>query len=599
MSEVYVGETPVEIILGDITAETTDAIVIPNNANLNQDFGVAKHILTSAGTTVKEECARLCKLPNDGCVVTGPGNLKSKIIIHLINVKPELITPYLINSFKACEQRHLDSISIPAIGTGSAKLDPQSSIKAILRAIEEYLVNPVHHVEPTTRSSVSRIRIVVFDLAVYREYIEFYRTYKINYSHFTAFGKTIELVKGDITDQPVDCIVNLANRTLDQKIGVSKAILAAAGKVVEKECKRIGRLRGGEVAITSGGNTKSKYIMHIIGPKAIPAFEPSVDRILQACHLNQFKSVAVVAIGTGINKIDPEESIKAILKSTVKHLSEIALPTLEIISIVVIQEEVYKPYLKVFLEHCTEMQERQREEHLLRAINAKVIIPYPATWTNPGIKQYEEIPLNKSSAEYKEVEKTFLQTSGSLLTVVQVTRIQNKKLWQSFSLKKQTVDQNNPGVDNVKHLYHGTAFENIHNITHGGFNRIYCGKNGTYNGKGTYFAVRSDYSCHDKYSAPDQDGCKRIFQTAVITGRYCKGDKSLREPPYINEQTKDQRYDSVVDDMQKITYFVVFHDDYAYPEYLITFKPWAVPSLLTLPRYKYNIQQNLKQIKDG
>lgn len=60
-----------------------------------------------------------------------------------------------------------------------------------------------------------------------------------------------------------------------------------------------GKLRGSEVAITSGGNTKSKHIMHIIGPGAIPAFEPSVDRILQACHLKQFKSVAIVAIGTG------------------------------------------------------------------------------------------------------------------------------------------------------------------------------------------------------------------------------------------------------------------------------------------------------------
>ncbi|XP_040213939.1 protein mono-ADP-ribosyltransferase PARP15-like [Rana temporaria] len=573
MGEVVVGETPVEIILGDITAETTDAIVIPNNATLNQDYGVSKHILASAGTAVKEECARLCKLPNDGCVVTGAGNLKSKIIIHLIDVKPEHITPYLKKSFKACEQRHFHSISIPAIGTGSGNLDPQNSIKAILRAIEEHLINPDDQVESTTVSSVSRIRIVVFDLAVYQEYLKFYQTYKINYSHFTAFGKTIELVKGDITDQPVDCIVNLANRTLDQKIGVSKAILAAAGKVVEEECKRIGKLRGSEVAITSGGNTKSKHIMHIIGPGAIPAFEPSVDRILKACHLRQFKSVAIVAIGTGINKIDPEESIKAILNSTVKHLSEIALPTLEIISIVVIQEEVYRPYLKVFLQHCTEMQEWKREEHILRAINAKVIIPYPKTWTNSGKTEYEEIILDKSSAEFKEVEKKFLQTSGRLLRVVQVARIQNKKLWQSFSLNKQTVDQNNPGVDNVKHLYHGTAFENIHNITHGGFNRIYCGKNGTYNGLGTYFAVRSDYSCHDKYSAPDLDGCKRVFQTAVITGKYCKGDKSLREPPYVNEQTKDRRYDSVVDNMQKITYFVVFHDDHAYPEYLITFKP--------------------------
>ncbi|XP_040213942.1 protein mono-ADP-ribosyltransferase PARP14-like isoform X3 [Rana temporaria] len=511
MSEVVLGNTSVEIKLGDITSESTDAIVNLTNATLDQDFGVSKNILASAGPRVKAECASLCKFLNDGCVVTGAGNLQSKMIIHLIDVQPANITQFVKKSLKACKHHRLHSISLPAIGTGSAKLDPQSSIQAIMKGIEEFLLDPVELFKP---ASISTINIVVLDLDVYCGYLRFFQNYKPNYFQFTVLGKKIELIKGDITDQAVDCIVNLANQTLNQKSGVSGAILSAAGKTVEEECKRIGQIL-----------------------------------------------------------IDPEESIKAILESTFKYLSEMLLPNLETISIVVIQENIYKTYLKVFVEQCRQFEEQQRKGKIQRAIQAQVIITYPPTWTNPGIEDFEEISLDTTSEEYRTIKKYFLDTSRHLYNNVQITRIQNKKLWQSFSLNKQMMDQKNPGLENIRHLYHGTTVNEIHNISHGGFNRNYCGKNGTVCGYGTYFAVKSEYSCNDQYSAPDKNGYKHVFQAAVIIGRYCKGDQSLLEPPYIDAQAKKQRYDSVVDNVQNITYFAVFHDDHAYPEYLIKFKP--------------------------
>ncbi|XP_040213941.1 protein mono-ADP-ribosyltransferase PARP15-like isoform X2 [Rana temporaria] len=570
MSEVVLGNTSVEIKLGDITSESTDAIVNLTNATLDQDFGVSKNILASAGPRVKAECASLCKFLNDGCVVTGAGNLQSKMIIHLIDVQPANITQFVKKSLKACKHHRLHSISLPAIGTGSAKLDPQSSIQAIMKGIEEFLLDPVELFKP---ASISTINIVVLDLDVYCGYLRFFQNYKPNYFQFTVLGKKIELIKGDITDQAVDCIVNLANQTLNQKSGVSGAILSAAGKTVEEECKRIGELKEHDAVKTSGGNTKAKNIMHIIGPKTVSAYEKSVHRILQTCHNNVYRSVAVPAMGTGQILIDPEESIKAILESTFKYLSEMLLPNLETISIVVIQENIYKTYLKVFVEQCRQFEEQQRKGKIQRAIQAQVIITYPPTWTNPGIEDFEEISLDTTSEEYRTIKKYFLDTSRHLYNNVQITRIQNKKLWQSFSLNKQMMDQKNPGLENIRHLYHGTTVNEIHNISHGGFNRNYCGKNGTVCGYGTYFAVKSEYSCNDQYSAPDKNGYKHVFQAAVIIGRYCKGDQSLLEPPYIDAQAKKQRYDSVVDNVQNITYFAVFHDDHAYPEYLIKFKP--------------------------
>lgn len=54
--------------------------------------------------------------------------------------------------------------------------------------------------------------------------------------------------------------------------------------------------------------------------------------------------------------VDPEASIKAILNSVLNYLLEALVPTLERISIIVIQEKIYNIYLKVFQGKCTEIQ---------------------------------------------------------------------------------------------------------------------------------------------------------------------------------------------------------------------------------------------------
>ncbi|XP_072274247.1 protein mono-ADP-ribosyltransferase PARP15-like [Pyxicephalus adspersus] len=572
MCEVVVCDTSVQLKYGDITLENTDAIVNPTNATLDQNVGVSKNILAAAGDTVKTECARLSKLPNEGHVVTVAGNLECLRIIHLINLGAENIVNLVRNTLMSCDLYNMTSVSFPALGTdddtdSENNLNAQASIKSIVKGIEDYMT------DPSINTIISKIVIVVRDRKVYKEYLKFFQNYQTNYPHFTAFGKTIELIKGDITDQAVDCILNLTNQRLNQSHGVSGAILSAAGDTVKEECQRIGVLDNEDVVVTSGGNLKAKHIMHIIGPTTVPAYEPSIDRILLKCHERKFTSLALPAIGTGMAHINPEASIRAILNSILNYLLEALVPTLERISIIVIQENIYKTFLKVFQAQSTEIQEAQREERILAAIQAQVKIQYPLTWKNIGTTEVLEVTLKEDSAEYQKVKNDFITTStpGSF-QVLKIIRIQHLRLWQSFWINKMAVDQKNPGKRNIRHLYHGTAFDNIKNINHRGFNRSYCGVHGTAKGYGTYFAVKSNYSCNDTYSTPDGNGHKYVYQAAVITGKYCQGSHQLKEPPHLNNDHSSDRYDSVTDNIQNTTYFVVFHDDYAYPEYLITFK---------------------------
>lgn len=93
-------------------------------------------------------------------------------------------------------------------------------------------------------------------------------------------------------------------------------------------------------------------------------------------------------------------------------------------------------------------------------------------------------------------------------------------------------------------------------------------------GNGTYFAVNASYSASDTYAKPNANGEKFMYLCRVLTGEFALGQQGLVEPP-IKDPSSNERFDSAVDDMAKPKMFVVFYDNCAYPEYLITFK-WAL-----------------------
>uniref|UniRef100_A0A4W3I2E9 Poly [ADP-ribose] polymerase n=1 Tax=Callorhinchus milii TaxID=7868 RepID=A0A4W3I2E9_CALMI len=196
------------------------------------------------------------------------------------------------------------------------------------------------------------------------------------------------------------------------------------------------------------------------------------------------------------------------------------------------------------------------------------------SWTPMNDQEYLEVPLQFGSAEYNKVANEFTTSCQNIaVDISQIDRIQNRKLWQSYSVRKQTVDRKYPNALNEQILYHGTSGEIADKVNKLGFNRSFWGRNAVHYGKGTYFAKNAHYSCDDNYSSPSDQGYKYMFQTRVITGKMCLGNKSMMEPtPVDPDKDPNDLCDCAVDNISNPSVFVIFSDDGAYPEYLITFQ---------------------------
>lgn len=66
----------------------------------------------------------------------------------------------------------------------------------------------------------------------------------------------LEVVKGDITEETTEAIVNAANNHLWMGAGVAGAIKRTGGEEIEKEAVAQGPVEVGQAVLTSGENSK-------------------------------------------------------------------------------------------------------------------------------------------------------------------------------------------------------------------------------------------------------------------------------------------------------------------------------------------------------
>ena len=176
--------------------------------------------------------------------------------------------------------------------------------------------------------------------------------------------------------------------------------------------------------------------------------------------------------------------------------------------------------------------------------------------------------------EKQGVVNAFLATAhNDRIRVLEVERVQNVAMWQSFAMKRQTIlqretDQTTATRFERRWLFHGTDEDTVPKIAQQGFNRSFCGKNATAFGKGVYFARDSSYSSSTTYSRPNAQRVQHMFCCYVMVGEYCQGHSNALAPA---ARSGNQLFDSTVNNMTDPIMFITYHDSQAYPEYLVKF----------------------------
>ena len=173
-AQVIINQAKLSTIQGDITKQTTGAIVNAANSSLMGGGGVDGAIHNAGGPAILEECKQIVakqgRLPTGKAVITTGGNLKAKFVIHTVGPiwhggnkgEPELLASTYRESLKVAAENNLSSVSFPSISTGAFGYPVDKAAEVAIKTVTAFLKEQA--------TSIKEVVFVLFDSATYASY---------------------------------------------------------------------------------------------------------------------------------------------------------------------------------------------------------------------------------------------------------------------------------------------------------------------------------------------------------------------------------------------------------------------------------------------
>ncbi len=182
--EAFIRETRLSIIRGDITDQTTEALVNAANPGLMGGGGVDGAIHRAGGPLILEECKQIIsrqgKLPTGKAVITGGGNLRAKFVIHTVGPvwrggahgEPEMLASAYRESLKLADENGLSSVSFPSISTGAYGYPLAEAAQVAIKTVISFLKGQT--------TSIKEVVFVLFNSDAFLKYSSVLEQYPEN-----------------------------------------------------------------------------------------------------------------------------------------------------------------------------------------------------------------------------------------------------------------------------------------------------------------------------------------------------------------------------------------------------------------------------------
>lgn len=167
----------------------------------------------------------------------------------------------------------------------------------------------------------------------------------------------IELLKGDITQEAADAIVNAANSHLLHGGGVAAAIATAGGEIVQQQShewvRKHGPVSHDQPAFTEGGNLPCKYVIHAVGPvwgegNEDEKLTAAVRGSLRLAEQLELSTIAFPSISTGIFGFPRIRAAGVFYDALKKHFEENPNSSLRKVKLVLFGQPAADEFLEVF-----------------------------------------------------------------------------------------------------------------------------------------------------------------------------------------------------------------------------------------------------------
>lgn len=163
----------------------------------------------------------------------------------------------------------------------------------------------------------------------------------------TINGRTLRLVKGDITDLEIESFVFYAQHDLTLGSGYGTAISVRGGPSVQEELKTFGRINTGDAVVTSAGEMKAKFIVHAVGPRfqeedVEGKLRTTMQSALKQTEAKGITAIAFPAMGVGFYGVPLPLSARVTLETIQDHLSG-STPLQEVV-VCLLDNREYKPF---------------------------------------------------------------------------------------------------------------------------------------------------------------------------------------------------------------------------------------------------------------